>query len=126
MGTYHPAAESKAAKKTTGQRVQTVTIADGNTASTGYFTKENRDLVALKVDASFGGTALQFNVRQPGETTWNQLAWAGTDPHSETLSEAVSVDPAIFAQWGEIQVVADAAQSGADCVVTGYFRDFGA
>jgi hypothetical protein len=124
MGTYHPAAESKAAPKATGQRVQEVTIEDGETASTGYFTKEARDLVAIKVDANFGGTQLTFNVRQPGETAWNQLAWAGTDPHTETISEAVTVDPAIFAGWGEIQVVSDAAQSGSDCVVTGYFRDF--
>lgn len=124
MGTYHPQAESKATPKATGGRVQTVTIEDGNTASTGYFTKEGRDLVALKVDSAFDGTTVQFNVRQPGETVWNQLAWGGTDPWVETVSEAVTIDPAIFAGWGEIQVESDAAQSGADCVVTGYFRDF--
>lgn len=110
----------------TSRRVQTVTIADGQTTSAGYFTKEDRDLVALHVDSAFDGATLAFNGRLKGETAWKQIAWAQDDPYTQPITAAggASMDPALFAGWDEIQVVSSAAQAGAACVVTGKFRSF--
>lgn len=126
MGSLHPAAESKATRKSTGGRVQALTIADGQTepASGSYWAKEGRDLVAIHVDSAFDGTALTFDVSYDGGTTWKQHAWGSNDPHTETFTESIGIDPAIFAGPSLIRPVSDAAQSGADCVVTGIFRDF--
>jgi hypothetical protein len=124
MGDYHPAPESKAVPKATGARVQEITIADGQTVPSTYFTKEGRDLVAVHVDSAFDGTKLYFEVSYDGGTTWLDHAWGSNNPHEETLTESVGIDPAIFAGCPLIRPYSDAAQSGAACVVTGIFRDF--
>ena len=118
--------ESKATRKATGGRVQALTVADGQTepAAGSYFTKEGRDLVALHVDSEFDGTYIQFDVSYDAGVSWKQHAFAGTDPHIETFSESTGVDPAVFAGCPLIRPVLSDAQSGADCVVTGIFRDF--
>lgn len=129
MGTG--SAESKAVRKV-NPRVQTVTVEDGETIATGYFSKEHRDFCAFEVDTAFDGAAMLFLVTNDIDditslqATEDELAWEG-DQVSIACSATArkqSIDPSKFAMWQYIVPMSDTAQSGADCVVTGYFRDF--
>lgn len=123
MGTQISGGNSNPPTKPPGA-IQEVTIADAaTTPASGYWTKGRRDLVRISVDANFDGTSLSFEVSTDG-TNWEQHAWGGNDPHTETISESCEIDPAVFAGCVYIRPVSDAAQSGADCVVTAVFRQF--